>query len=85
MSNLDSSVLLCQTVGTYPPIIQVGSFDCKAFRGRRWCSQQFGRRLNVEDSPTLMAEKVGMRLRHPIEIGIFAVDSEHTHHTMLHE
>ena len=85
MTNLGSSVLLCQTVGTYAPIIQIGSLDCKALRCGRWCSQQIGRRLNVEDSPTLMAEKVGMRFRHPIEIGIFAVDGEHTHHAMLHE
>ena len=42
-------------------------------------------RLNIEDSSTLMAQEMGVRISHPIVVGIFAVDGEHTHHTVLHK
>ena len=42
-------------------------------------------RLDVEDASALMAQEMGVRFSHPIVVGIFAVDGEHTHHTVLHK
>lgn len=80
-----SVVLLCETIGAHAAIVEVGLLDGKPLRCGRRRRKQVGGRLNVEDAATFVAEKMGMRLHHPIEVGIFAVDGEHAHHTMLHE
>ena len=79
------SILFCQAVGTNSPIVQISSFDSEPlWRGGR-SSQKLRGRLNIEDTSTLMAKEVGMRLSDPIEISIFAINGEHAHHPMLHE